>query len=132
MDPFLMGRVDRPSVAVIAFPYLYTSVIADAVRRHGRYRVDAPDVLAGDWDIATPYDVVIASLPVPAEWGRSIIRLPEDFADPLSVSIGDLTVEIEVDEVRPLHGLLAVIDVVAVEDAASLVSMGRTGGQPPG
>ena len=114
-----MVGMGPPTIAVIAFPYLYTSVIADAVQRRGAYRVDAPDVLSGTWDPATPYDVVITSLPVPPDWGLAVIQLPDDFADPLSVSVDGLTVEIDVDEHRPLEDLLRIVDVLAVAGSAS-------------
>ena len=126
-----MGRVGTPSIAVIAFPYLYTSVLARAVQRRGAYRVDAPDLVSGDWAPANPYDVVITSLPIPREWGRAVICLPEDFADPLSVSVGDVTVEVDVDEEHPLEDLLEVVDVVAAGGSASTLTMAVAALQPP-
>ena len=110
----------NPRLAVIAFPNVYASAIAHVLRSDGGYDVEAPDILSADWAPATDVDVVIASLPVSAAWARVVISLPEDFADGLAVSIGAETVLVAVDEERPLHGILAVVDRVAADPSATL------------
>lgn len=82
--------------------------------------VEAPDILVADWEPNEAVDVVIASLPVPSEWGRVVIALPEDFADGVAVSIGDVRLVVAVDDRSPLQGLLALVDLVAVDPPADL------------
>lgn len=115
-----MRVVRQPRVAVIAFPFLYTSAIAHVLRAQGGYAVEAPDILAADWEPNEMLDVVIASFPVPRAWARVVITLPEDFADGVAVSVGDLNMVVDVDEQSPLQGLLSLVDLVAADPSVNV------------
>lgn len=129
-----MRVVGQPRVAVVASPFAYTTAIAHVLRARGGYVVEAPDILAGDWEPDEVLDVVIASLPVPRAWGRMLITLPEDFADGVVVAIGDLDVVVMVDEQSPLQCLLALIDLVSadppVDVSDALLGMGDLRAEP--
>ena len=129
-----MRVVGQPRVAVIASPFVYTTAIAHVLRARGGHLVEAPNILADDWKPDEVLDVVIASLPVPRAWGRMIITLPENFADGVVVSFGDLDVVVTVDEQSPLQRLLALIDLVAadppVDVSDALLGMGDLRSKP--
>ena len=87
----------------------------------GRYVVEAPDIVTEDWEPNEPLDVVITSLPVRPAWGRVVIALPEDFAHPVVVSAGGLTVLVDVVAQSPLQGIVTIVDLVTADATVSVM-----------
>ena len=117
-----------PRVAVIAYPHLYTTVIARVLRAHTEYVIETPDVLADDCSPGDGYDAVVASLPVPREWARVVIQLPDDFTRPVSVSVGDLTLEVDVDDQHPLEDVLRLLDLALTGQPGDVIRAVRSAG----
>lgn len=105
-----MPLMRKPSVVVIAHPYLFSSLIERVLRAYGGFDVEAPRLFSEDWDAARCADVVITSLRFGRHFGRVVVDLPEDFAHPVTVSIDELSVRVTVDAQRPLEGVADLLD----------------------
>lgn len=100
----------RPKVLVLATPYLYASLVAHLLTTRAGYDVVVPDLDRGDLPPLTRFDAVVATFPAPSVDAAVAVRLPDSFEEPVAVTIGELTVSVQVDVDHPLEDVIAVLE----------------------
>ena len=99
----------RPAILVVATPYVYASVIADAIRHSGRYDVVMLDLTVDEVPGSGPFAAAVTSVPFARDGADVLIELPDSFDRPVIVRIGDISVEERVDPNRPLEDVVALL-----------------------
>ena len=99
----------RPRLLIVVTPHAYATALATAFRAGERYEVVVPNVMAGE-DVREDevFNVVVTTLPVAKGRGTVIIALPGTAAECVTVTVGDLSVEV------PVSGSTFLEDVVAL------------------
>lgn len=97
-----------PSVAVVVYPYVYATALESLFRSRG-FDVTAPDIIVEEWEPTERYDVVITSLPLAHEGEHIHVDLPQDYDEPVRISVGGIVVERVMDPDRPVEDLLDLI-----------------------
>jgi hypothetical protein len=100
--------VPPASVAVVVYPYVYASALESLFRSRG-YDVTAPDIMVEEWEPTERYDVVVTTLPLAHEGEHIHVDLPQDYTEPVRISLGGIVVERVMDPDRPVEDLLDLI-----------------------
>jgi hypothetical protein len=96
-------------VVVLAVPYVFASVIADALRARGTYEVLAPDLRVDELP-AGHFDAAITSMPVSMDIADVLIELPDSFEHPVKITTRELSVHVAVHLDRPIEDALDTLD----------------------
>ena len=103
-----------PSVAIVVYPYLYATALEELFRSRG-YDATAVDVMVEDWAPTRHYDVVVTSLRLVRDGGHIHIDLPDDYADPVRISVSGVSVETVMGGPHPVEDLLDLIGRLVAE-----------------
>lgn len=122
-----------PSVAVVVNPYSYATAFERLLRDRG-YDVDALDAMPEEWEPARRYDFVLTTFSIPHTCDSFHIDLPDDYAQPVKMSAGGVTVELLMDAENPVEDLLGLIARLAAESvdtaADALLAVASQGRKP--
>ena len=109
----------RPRLLVLVTPHAYATALATAFRggKDNRYDVVVPNVMAGE-DVHEDevFNVVVTTLPVARGRGTVVVSLPGTAAERVTVTVGDLSVEV------PVSGSSFLEDVVALVERYALAA----------
>ena len=103
-----LGRVDRPSIAIVVHPYLYATALARVFSDRG-YDVTVPNLMTEEWDPSGRYDVVMTCLPLEVDGDPIRVDIPTHYEDHVRVSVSGVAVELHLDPIQPVRDLVRVL-----------------------
>lgn len=110
------SRQRRPTVLVVATPYVLATALAFALTARGRFDVVAPDLRAGELMRATGWDVVVRTAPDEENRGGIAVQLPTSFKRPVLVTMDETTVPVMVSTAHPVADLIALLEELLFHD----------------
>ncbi|HVM01118.1 MAG TPA: hypothetical protein VM263_00500 [Acidimicrobiales bacterium] len=99
----------RPTVLVVAVPYVLATALAFELHRQGLYDVVVPAADPVQAARTTPCDAVLTALPLPARTAGVVIQLPPSFHEPVMVITGGATAAVTVDASRPIDDVMSLL-----------------------
>ena len=106
--------VPSASVAIVVYPFLYATALGELFRSRG-YDVTAVDVMVEEWAPTAHYDVVVSSLPLERDGGHIHVELPDDYVNPVRISVAGISVEKLMGGPHPVEDLLDLIGQLVAE-----------------
>ena len=102
--------MDRPVILVLVEPYVFASVIGDALRARGTYDVVSPDLRMEERPSGRHFAGAITSLPVSPAIADVVVELPDTFERPLRVTAGDQVAFVTVRIDHPIDDAVDALD----------------------